>query len=134
MQDRPSAEELIAAVASFLEQELLPTVTDPRLRFRGLVAANQLAIVSRELAAGDAPLLAARSQLQLLLGHDSAPSDHATLRAETTQHLAELARHIRAGEFDDSPAFDAALGAVEALVIEKLRVANPRFLAKMTHS
>jgi Domain of unknown function (DUF6285) len=134
MQDRPSAEELIAAVASFLEQELIPTITDPRLRFRGLVAANLLAVVARELDAGDAPLLAARSQLQALLGHAApAAPDRGTLRAETAQLAAELAARIRAGAFDEPPDFIAALDAAEQLVAEKLRVANPRYLAKMAH-
>lgn len=135
MQDRPSAEELILAAASFLEQELMPTITDQRLRFRGLVAANLLAIVARELGAGDAPLLLARSQIHALLGHDApAAPDRGTLRAETAQLAAELAARIRAGAFDHPPAFAAALDATEQLLVEKLRVANPRYLAKMVRS
>jgi len=46
--DRPSAGELAAAVREFLEQELLPTVDDHRLKFRTLVAMNALGIVERE--------------------------------------------------------------------------------------
>jgi len=52
MQDRPDSGELIDAVTRFIEQELLPTISDPRLRFRALIAANVLAVVSRELAQG----------------------------------------------------------------------------------
>lgn len=48
MTDRPTAAELAAAVREFLEAELLPTLDDPRLRFRTLVAMNALAIVARE--------------------------------------------------------------------------------------
>jgi Domain of unknown function (DUF6285) len=135
MQDRPSVEELIAAVASFLERELLPTVADQRLRFRGLVAANLLAVAARELGEGDAPLLAARDRLQDLLGHapSSAP-DRGALRAETAQLAADFAARIRAGQYDDPTAFAAALDTAEWLVAEKLRVASPRFLAKMAKS
>jgi hypothetical protein len=48
--ERPTAEELAEAIEEFLGGEILPTVTDPRLRFRTLVALNALGIVRRELA------------------------------------------------------------------------------------
>src|SRR5205823_8768897 len=52
MQDRPRAGELAEAVREFIETEILPSIDDPRLRFRALVAANGLAILERELAIG----------------------------------------------------------------------------------
>src|SRR5581483_4612963 len=67
MQDRPTDRELIDAVAQFLDSELTPTVTDPRLRFRALVAANILHIVTRELEQGDAQLRAEYARLTALL-------------------------------------------------------------------
>ena len=51
MSDRPTAQELAEAIEEFLGGELLPTLTDQRLRFRMLVAMNALGIVYRELAA-----------------------------------------------------------------------------------
>ena len=51
MSDRPTAQELAEAIEEFLGGELLPTLSDPRLRFRLLVAMNALGIVYRELAA-----------------------------------------------------------------------------------
>jgi hypothetical protein len=48
--ERPTAEELAEAIEEFLAREILPTVTDPRLRFRTLVALNALGIVRRELS------------------------------------------------------------------------------------
>jgi len=50
MSERPTAEELAEAIEEFLAGEILPTVTDARLRFRTLVALNALGIVRRELA------------------------------------------------------------------------------------
>jgi len=47
---RPTAEELAKAIEEFLAGEILPTLSDPRLRFRTLVALNALGIVERELA------------------------------------------------------------------------------------
>ena len=48
--DRPTPRELVEATREFLEREVLPTLTDPRLRFRTLVALNALGIAERELA------------------------------------------------------------------------------------
>jgi len=47
--ERPNAQELCEALTEFLAGELLPTLTDHRLRFRTLVALNALSIVYREL-------------------------------------------------------------------------------------
>lgn len=49
MSERPTAQELAEAIEEFLAGEILPTVDDPRLRFRTLVALNALGIVRREL-------------------------------------------------------------------------------------
>lgn len=49
MSERPTPEELAEAIEEFLADELLPTLVDPRLRFRALVALNALGIVRREL-------------------------------------------------------------------------------------
>ena len=51
MSERPTAQELAEAILEFLGSEILPTLTDQRLRFRTLVAMNALGIVYRELAA-----------------------------------------------------------------------------------
>jgi Domain of unknown function (DUF6285) len=51
MTERPTAQELTEAILEFLGGEILPTLTDHRLRFRTLVAMNALGIVYRELAA-----------------------------------------------------------------------------------
>ena len=51
MSERPTAQELTEAILAFLGGEVLPTLTDQRLRFRMLVAMNALSIVYRELEA-----------------------------------------------------------------------------------
>src|SRR5207237_1902418 len=73
MSERPTAQELAEAILEFLGGEILPTLTDHRLRFRTLVAMNALGIVHRELAA-------------------LPPEDDAV--------RSELARRIRAGDVD----------------------------------
>ena len=49
MSERPTPDELAEAIEEFLAGEILPTLDDPRLRFRTLVALNALGIVRREL-------------------------------------------------------------------------------------
>jgi Domain of unknown function (DUF6285) len=73
MSERPTAQELTEAIAEFLGGEILPTLSDHRLRFRMLVAMNALGIVYRELAA---------------------------LPPEDDTELRELARRIRAGDVE----------------------------------
>jgi signal transduction protein with GAF and PtsI domain len=71
MSERPTAQELTEAILEFLGGEILPTLTDHRLRFRMLVAMNALGIVYRELE---------------------------VLPAEDDSELRELARKIRDGD------------------------------------
>ena len=100
MADRPSAPELVEAVAEFLEREILPALEDRRLRFRTLVAMNALGIAQREL--------------------------ESTVRgAVAAEELAELARRIRAGDVPDG-----TLGLLKQHVAAKLRVSNPAYLER----
>jgi Domain of unknown function (DUF6285) len=48
--ERPTPDELAEAIGEFLSAEILPTLEDPRLRFRTLVALNALGILQRRLA------------------------------------------------------------------------------------
>ena len=73
--DRPTAAELVEATREFLEREILPTLTDQRLRFRTLVAINALGITQRELES----------------------DEHGLPREE----LEALARQIRCGDVPD---------------------------------
>jgi len=98
--DRPTAAELVEATREFLEQEILPTLADPRLRFRTLVAVNALGIAQRELESRAADEL-------------------------SPDELAELARRIRAGDVPEG-----ALKLLKRHVAAKLRIASPRYLER----
>ena len=100
--DRPTPQELAEAVREFLQAEILPILDDHRLKFRTLVAINGLGIAERELWATTPP----QSQQQ-------AEEDW------------ELARRIRAGDVPEN-----AIALLKEQVAEKLRVSNPRYLAK----
>jgi len=100
-QDRPTAPELLEAVAEYLFAELRPEV--PRgQRFKVLVAANICAVVAREIRAGEGP---SREDLALfleLLGESGpVPDDPAELADETRRAAADLSRKLRSGELDE---------------------------------
>ncbi len=132
MQDQPDARELVQAVAGFLEREIIPALSDPRLRFRALVAANVLTIVSRELEAGDTILRAEWQQLVTLLGHGvgELPQGNQELQAAVRDLNHELCVRIRAGAADAAPWHDEVWNYAEASVIDKLKIANPRYLER----
>jgi len=128
MQDRPTALELLEAVRGFLERDVVPVLEGPR-RFHALVAANVLAIVARELDGEEDRLAAEWRRLAPLVGEAGPPpSGLAALRVAVREATAALAERIRRRDAEDGPFRDATRRAVRETVVEKLRVANPRFL------
>jgi hypothetical protein len=105
----PAAADLLAAVREFLEADVVPA-TEGRLRFHARVAANVLAMVTRELALGPAQAAAHAERLSRLGVEDDA----------------SLARAIRNGDLDDRLAEVTA--SVRADVVDKLAVANPGYM------
>jgi hypothetical protein len=131
MQDRPTAPDLLAALRAFLLEEVAPALTDPRLRFRTLIAANVAAIVARELESEEERLRAEWTQLAALDDEPApAPASLADLRAAIEARQRALCARIQAGEADADPWRPAAWRYARWSVEEKLRVANPRYLAR----
>ena len=131
MNDRPSAVELIAAVRRHLEKEVLPVVAEPRLRFQTLVAANVLLMVEREMALAESQLEAEWKRLNVLEETRAVlpPGLEAGRQAIAARRRA-LCERIRRGELDEGAAQRALLQYLRQTVEDKLRVANPRFLAR----
>ncbi len=135
MQDRPSALELLAAVRAFLETDVMPAL-DGRRRFHALVAANVLAIVERELGGEEAQLRAEWERLAALPGAAAGarPDGLAALRADVRARTEALALRIRSGDADAEPLATSVRAHVRATVVEKLAVANPRYLGSCAGS
>jgi hypothetical protein len=130
MNDRPTAAELIAAARHCLERELLPAVTDARLRYQGLVAANVLAIVERELAVAEDHLTREWEWLAEVLGWlDPLPPSTTALTAAVREGNVRLCERIRNGDFDAPERFRELASQLRQGVEGKLQVANPRYLA-----
>jgi len=128
MQDRPTSRELLDSVAQFLDSELIPTLNDPRLKFRARVAANVLNILAREVELSDTQLRAERERLAALLNESVLTDD---IPNDVERLTRELAQQIRAGDADEGTFHDAVFAHVEQTVIEKLQIANPRYLKRV---
>ncbi len=116
-QDRPTASELLAAIADLLREEVTPVLdkVEPRLGFQMRVAANSLAILEREARLGPPADAREHERLIRLLGRDGS----------LDELNRELARLLRAGERDER---DGALMAhLEATIADKIAIANPKW-------
>ena len=124
MQDRPTAPELLDALAELLFADVREWVPRER-RFQVLVAANVCAVVARELRAGREPTLADIELFERLAAGYRRPDDEDDPDAIARDAAAELARAIRAGELDDE--LPAVMGHLRTHVRRKLEVARPGY-------
>jgi hypothetical protein len=103
---RPTAAELVAAVADFLDNDVR-SATEGQVGFHARVAANVLRIVERELT------------------DDTAADVTASLTALGFADEAQLAAAIRAGTLDDRAA--ELLPILRTVVRHRLAVAHPGY-------
>jgi len=115
MQDRPTAPELLDAVAEYLFGELRPEVPREQ-RFKVLVAANVCAVIGRELRAGEEPDREDMALFYELLGEQVGD-----LRGAAQ----ELSRRLRSGELDNR--IEELTPRLEQHVRRKLEIARPDY-------
>lgn len=126
MQDRPNTSELSDAVKEFLEQEILPTISDARLKFRVLVAMNALTMISREVNLEENNLQNEFSSLKSLLHQDVPnPESFSRLKAITTELNSELSSRIRSGNVPEN-----VFAHLEEVTRAKLAITNPAYLRR----
>jgi hypothetical protein len=128
MQDRPSLAELLDAVRGFLDKDAIEGL-EGTAKFHARVAANVLAIATRELELEPAHLAAEWQRLDALLGHMAVPPDMSALRDGIRARTEALCERIRSGDADDGPFRAAVFEHVRTTVREKLAVTNPKLLA-----
>jgi hypothetical protein len=112
---RPTAQELVAAVRGFLEQEVAGQLTGATA-FNLRIAVNVLAIVERELAAED-DSTAATARLGALLGADPGLG-----RAALEEKLVAA---LQSGALDLASA--GLLTHLRADAVRQLGIDNPRY-------
>ncbi len=129
MQDRPTVNELLIAVQTFLEREIVP-ILNGRLQFHTRVAANLLAIVRRELQLRPAQAAQEWYRLAALLSkqHDTPPATPEVVAQEIRQWTEELCEWIRLAPIETLQSSEELWRHLELTTQEKLAVANPRLL------
>jgi hypothetical protein len=120
MQDRPTAAELLATVATYLEDELMPALEGP-LAYRTRVAANLVRMLEREEALGDASLSRERDALAGLLG--IAPPANGTLGAQVAELNRLLVAAIDGGRVEHARAWPVLMEIAHA----KLAIIRPGY-------
>lgn len=115
MQDRPTASELLDAMAADLYSEVREWVPRER-RFRVLVLANLCTVIARELRAGEDP---SRQDLELFTALSGSPAHDAREAAVA------LAVAIRRGDLDDGLA--EVMAGLREHVARKLEIARPGY-------
>jgi hypothetical protein len=115
MQDRPTAPELLDAMAADLYSEVREWVPRER-RFRVLVLANLCAVIARELRAGEEP---SRLDLELFTALSGSPADDVREAAIT------LAASIRRGDLDSR--LPEVIVGLREHVARKLEIARPGY-------
>lgn len=113
--DRPTVAELVAAVRNHLTDNVAPLL-DGQPAFHLRVATNALAIVERTLAEGGEMDSAELARLQALVGDDG----------DLVELNERLAARIRDGDLAEDK--DAVLDHLRRTVLDKVRLANPRYL------
>jgi len=115
MQDRPTAPELLDAMAAELYAEVREWVPRER-RFRVLVLANLCAVIARELRAGDEP---SRRDLELFSALSGSHAD------DHREAATALSASIRQGDLDAR--LSEAIAGLREHVARKLDVARPGY-------
>lgn len=116
MQDEPTPQELLTAVAGWLRNELMPVAPADKV-FHVRVAANAIDLALRQLAQARQGDAAERGRLAALLGRDG----------DLAMQNAALAEGIASGAVDaDNP---AVIDHLYATTLEKLAVDQPAYAA-----
>ncbi|MGH7059234.1 MAG: DUF6285 domain-containing protein [Stellaceae bacterium] len=133
MRDLPDGRTLLAFARDMLLDDLLPLLP-PERRLDARLIANCMAIAAREAAIGREPEQNIERELSALYETASPSLPRAGVGADRGEGPAELlhrfARDLRIGAFEISERRAAAARAILwQMTIERLRLANPRFLA-----
>jgi hypothetical protein len=127
MQDRPTAPELLEAMAAQLFSEVREWVPRER-RFQVLVLANLCGVIARELRAGYEPSLADVALFRELAGEDGPVPEPEDAGAEAREGARELSWLIRRGQLDDD--LPQAIVRLREHVRRKLAVARPGYASE----
>jgi len=112
MRELPSGAGLLDIARDVLREDLLPALPEGK-RYQALMVANAMAIVMRQIEAGEGATDVERTALEVLLGF-----------AETPSGLnSEMARRIRGGKADEVDVWQA----LHEIAVGKVAESNPKY-------
>jgi hypothetical protein len=129
MQDRPTYDELLAAIESFLDAEIVPN-TPGRRGFHARVAVNALRIVRRELQLRETHLAQEWAGLDAILGPQPRPDEYEAAADALRRRNEQLCEIIRSGSAGSPEQKRRIFEHVAATVRAKLEVSDPRLLQR----
>ena len=129
MQDHPTIDELLGAVAGFLRDDVMPA-TQGRINFHARVSANVLEIIRRELQHQEEHADSEWRGLDAVLGPAPRPASFDATRRALESRNADLSARIRNGFADDEPRRSAVLAHLRSVVVKKLVVDTPALVSK----
>jgi hypothetical protein len=124
MQDRPTAPELLDALADFM-RDRAANARDRWERFQFQVAANSIGVIKREIELDDGFMRDEWRALDGLLGEDQVPEAQPAFRQRLRERNEALVERIRAGAFDEPDAEARLLPYLWQTVTNKVRIASP---------
>jgi hypothetical protein len=124
MQDRPTFDELLEAVAGFLRDDVMAN-TSGRLSFHARVSANVIDMLRRELTTIEQHNAHEWDGLDHVLGVEPMPPSIEDVRTRLVARNQQLSDRIRGGEADAGEWRAATLAHLRRVVRDKLAVSNP---------
>ena len=131
MQDRPTIDELLEAVAGFLHEEVLSN-TRGRLRFHARVAGNVLQMLRRELEHREEQILREWEGLDELIGKEELPPTVEERLEALLRRNEALCAMIRSGSADAEPMRGLLHARLRKVVLDKIAVSDPRLANEAT--
>ena len=129
MQDRPTVDQLLEAVAGFLTDDVMPN-TSGRINFHARVSANVLQMLRRELQLREEHFDREWQGLDSLLGPSPKPGSISATESGLETRNRELSERIRTGDGDGGQWRKTLLGHLRQTVHDKLVVSNPALAAE----
>ncbi|HMO54453.1 MAG TPA: DUF6285 domain-containing protein [Tepidiformaceae bacterium] len=129
MQDRPTLDELLEAVAGYLRDDVMANTTG-RTQFHGRVAMNVVEMVRREIATIEDHYAREWDGLDHLLGVEPMPPHLNAVRESLLQRNRNLSDRIRAGDADTGEWRTGVIAHLKRTTRDKLVVSNPALAAE----
>lgn len=129
MQDRPTIDELLEAVADYLRDDVLVN-TSGRTNFHGRVAMNAVEMIRREFATIEDHYSREWDGLDHLLGIQPMPPHLSAVGAGLQDRNRDLSKRIRAGDADSGEWRAKVLAHLRSAIRDKLVVSNPSLVAE----